>query len=86
MLLQALNDYPRELITSVSHELATPKLFPPPAEAWIQLKASALASVQAKLEMAAADLKAEGFQVTTLTVEEDADDAIVTEAEKVGWV
>lgn len=82
VLLQALNEYPRELITSVSHELATPKLFPPPAEAWIQLKASALASVQAKLEMAAADLKAEGFQVTTLTVEEDAADAIVTEAEK----
>jgi nucleotide-binding universal stress UspA family protein len=81
-LLQSLNESPRELITTVSHSVMTPKSFPPPAEAWRQLKASALAATQAKLEQEAAHLKAEGFQVTTITVEEDAADAIVQEAEK----
>ena len=81
-LLQSLNEFPRELITTVSHSVMTPKSFPPPAEAWMQLKASALAAAQAKLEQEAAHLKAEGFQVTTITVEEDAADAIVQEAEK----
>ena len=82
VLLQALNEYPRELITRISHEVVPTKPFPPPTDAWTQLKATALETVQAKLELAAADLKAEGFQVTTLTVEEDAADAIVQEAEK----
>jgi nucleotide-binding universal stress UspA family protein len=82
VLLQALNEYPRELISRVGREFVTPKNYPPAADAWAQLKESATALVQAKLEEAAADLEAEGFQVTAITVEEDAADAIVKEAEK----
>lgn len=82
VLLQALNEYPRELIARVSHEVTQPGSFPPQADAWAQLKASAQAAIDAKLEETATDLRAEGFQVTTISVEGDPADAIAHEAEK----
>ena len=82
-LLQALNAYPRELISRIGTEMPTePMSFPPPAEAWVDLQAGAKAEVAKRLAEAADRLRGEGFTVETILAESDPADAIVEEAEK----
>ena len=83
VLLQALNTYPRELIARISADVPMDSsAFPPAADTWSNLQASAAAEADKRLTEAADRLRGEGFTVDTVTVEADPADAIVAEAEK----
>jgi nucleotide-binding universal stress UspA family protein len=83
VLLQALTTYPRELTARMSADIVMDSsVFPPAADTWSNLQASAAAEADKRFTEAANRLRGEGFTVDTITVEADPADAIVAEAEK----
>lgn len=81
-LVQALNEYPSQLLSGISMGYSQRKPGTNAGEAWEKAKASAKQQAQTYLKDTAKPLTAAGFKVTTSVVEAEPGDAIVEEAEK----